>query len=643
MGSRAAGSMATERSSPAPPLAGDERGAIGILGLFLVLLLAGLVFGILGIGKTLLQREGLQDAADAAAFASAVMHARGMNLIALINLIMAALVAILVAIRLAQTLCSVGAFVSVGLIWPTAGASAAWVYPTTQPIHPLQKTYEAAQPPIFRLLEVLHQTQRATKALVPLVATGSSIYETVEYHAAADAGFALPGSLQLPVEPDEFSVLCGHGGDIAAKLALLPLPIADLRNAIAGVVKELAEATSGFLCGDGSDTTPPEYTRERDDLIPVPVGLMEACREAPDSGACKQAQEDLERAQPQEEIGECKDHKCDEYHPYEVLADRARAECNPDAVGRMDSYRWQQETATFVLEKRGFGWKVKEIKYDGEPELLPKEGDSDKGPPCESSFFSRQTWTEWNTDSGEFEPGEHPEPLCHTRYTEPSAQRVPDGTTHEVKDVAVVTRIFSCTRKVTQDFPLAKEGEQFGKKATAEGKPRTPHRTQKGLGLGAEPFRIRAVAMGEAAGFGSTEGWIRLAGKTGDSEGKALQETLGRLGIAQAEYYFDHTGNVAPEEWMWDLRWTARLTRFRLPSDEDRAQEATRKGSAQSSTETGGSEFKSKEERTTAQECEAAPARQGSGAATEGGGSPQPSSCAAVEANLGLLDSLMLH
>jgi hypothetical protein len=38
--------------------------------------------------------------------------------------------------------------------------------------------------------------------------------------------------------------------------------------------------------------------------------------------------------------------------------------------------------------------------------------------------------------------------------------------------------------------------------------------------------------------------------------------TIGRIGFAQAEYYFD--GVEHKSEWLWKQRWRARLRRFRI-------------------------------------------------------------------------------
>lgn len=72
-------------------LGADQGGAVMIIGLFLALAVIGALWCVIGIGKAMLAREVSQEAADSAAFTNAVIHARGMNFIAFVNIIMMAL------------------------------------------------------------------------------------------------------------------------------------------------------------------------------------------------------------------------------------------------------------------------------------------------------------------------------------------------------------------------------------------------------------------------------------------------------------------------------------------------------------------------------------------------------------------------
>ena len=84
-----------------------SSGAVTVLGLFAALVATGMVFYMVGVGEAIHHREVMQDASDASAFAAAVLHARGMSLIVLINLIMAGVLAVLVMIKVLITVVAV--------------------------------------------------------------------------------------------------------------------------------------------------------------------------------------------------------------------------------------------------------------------------------------------------------------------------------------------------------------------------------------------------------------------------------------------------------------------------------------------------------------------------------------------------------
>src|SRR5580704_1908007 len=79
----------------------DERGAILVIAVFMAVFLVGCLWYLVGVGDAAIYREKMADAGDATAFASAVYHARGMNIIAMLNLIMAAALAVLIAFKVA--------------------------------------------------------------------------------------------------------------------------------------------------------------------------------------------------------------------------------------------------------------------------------------------------------------------------------------------------------------------------------------------------------------------------------------------------------------------------------------------------------------------------------------------------------------
>lgn len=94
----------TEHRNRRPELLTDDRGAVMVIGVFMAMLVTGFLYYIIGIGNTIIYRERMQDAADVVAFGAAVTYAKGMNLVALINQIMALLVAIWIVFRVVQSI-----------------------------------------------------------------------------------------------------------------------------------------------------------------------------------------------------------------------------------------------------------------------------------------------------------------------------------------------------------------------------------------------------------------------------------------------------------------------------------------------------------------------------------------------------------
>ncbi len=77
----------------------NEEGAMMVIGLFMATLVVAMLYYVAGLGETIVFREAMQDAADASSIAGATIHARAMNLVALMNALMAGIFSVLVAIR----------------------------------------------------------------------------------------------------------------------------------------------------------------------------------------------------------------------------------------------------------------------------------------------------------------------------------------------------------------------------------------------------------------------------------------------------------------------------------------------------------------------------------------------------------------
>jgi len=75
----------------------DNRGAIMVLGIFLACMMIGWMWMLVGLGDAMIWRDRSQDAADSVAYTSAAVHARGMNLISFLNIVMLIITALYLA------------------------------------------------------------------------------------------------------------------------------------------------------------------------------------------------------------------------------------------------------------------------------------------------------------------------------------------------------------------------------------------------------------------------------------------------------------------------------------------------------------------------------------------------------------------
>jgi hypothetical protein len=85
--------------------------------------------------------------------------------------------------------------------------------------------------------------------------------------------------------------------------------------------------------------------------------------------------------------------------------------------------------------------------------------------------------------------------------------------------------------------------------------------------LGHEEFQYRAYDIGDSPHRGRWqhgESGMRISQGGGDRGRNLVYEShlLGRIGIAQSEYYFE--GTESRSQWMWKQNWRARLRRFRI-------------------------------------------------------------------------------
>jgi hypothetical protein len=237
----------------------DERGAVMVVAAFMAAFLVGALWYVAGVGNATLFRESMQSGADAGAFAAAVFHARGMNIIAMINLIMAAILGVLVALKIAYLLLTITAAILYAICAIPVGGS--WACPlagfATNGAMTVDKIIKSVEPVINNTLKVLSKLQVGVAKVMPVVALAKSNEMAKKYNKPVEGGLMISDSLiptngfGLPVEEDKYSVLCEKAAEFVAEFALSPLSLFGVPTKWAkGLVKGFVSMAPSYFCGD---------------------------------------------------------------------------------------------------------------------------------------------------------------------------------------------------------------------------------------------------------------------------------------------------------------------------------------------------------------------------------------------------------
>jgi len=170
----------------------DQRGAILIPALIMGVVLAGAMAHLADMHTAISYRERAQQLADVAAGEGAFWHAQGMNLLALLNILMAIVLSLFVALRLAE-LIAVAVAIIAAFVPGGAGVAA-------QAARQAEQFYQWERklaPPLMRTLNWGTKIEVAVAAAFPYVALGASIAKD------SGRGFAWSPSL-FPTAPDQF-------------------------------------------------------------------------------------------------------------------------------------------------------------------------------------------------------------------------------------------------------------------------------------------------------------------------------------------------------------------------------------------------------------------------------------------------------
>jgi hypothetical protein len=234
----------------------DRRGAILLIAVFMAVFLVGCLWYLVGIGDAAIYREKMQDGSDAVVFASAVYHARGMNIIAVLNLIMAAALAVLIAFKVAQLLAVMIAAIATALC-PWTG----WTCPVAGEATAIATNLQTSVIPnvqqvVDTILKACSASQVWVAQLSPWVGAARGAIAAQSYTPTVTAGVALSISmvpsgarLGLPVQEEPFNALCTRAGTLLAGLAFGWIPGFSLVGSLFG---KLTGTFPSYFCGGSS-------------------------------------------------------------------------------------------------------------------------------------------------------------------------------------------------------------------------------------------------------------------------------------------------------------------------------------------------------------------------------------------------------
>jgi len=393
-------------------LKSDTRGAMIIMGIPMAMLMIGFLYFVIGLGEQIVMRERLQDAADAGALSAAIMHARGMNMIALVNQVMAAIVAILVMIRLFQALMIAVAAIAAALAFWTAGASLSVVPPATQAANAAQQAFDYLKNITTPILRGLHVFELGLKYGMPIAAE-ARVIDTVRghYHPPADIGFAIPGHFPLPVEDGQWRELCEKAGEYAGTLITWPVDAVIGDNPVSDVIGSgigaMAREFSAVFCDPNATGGPelnipdelPEIELDQSFERGIPEGEAVAQCNSQDSTLtleqreerCEQAAVEEGRAAPGPDGGPntsctytsprtqapatcepCRGSDGSVCREFLWRAERAAEQCRPGG---------EHEINTWTYQRRNFTWRANLVPVplppgpDGQAPEVPDEED----------------------------------------------------------------------------------------------------------------------------------------------------------------------------------------------------------------------------------------------------------------------------
>jgi hypothetical protein len=261
-----------------------------LMSLFMALFLVGTLYYILGVGDAVIYRRLMQDGADAGAHAGSVMAAKGMNLHALLNVVMAVTAGILLVIRSVEVLLEIVLSVLYGLAATILFAPKA--VPLIGVLTPVESTVESVGDAVEQFVRAAHDAldvahhavQHGYPLLAQVRAVDAMAFQEV-YDPPVAGGFVVPllgprlprGGRGLPVEKDDLGIHCDRAADgLGNRLSNVSSKVPKwLLRFLGGVVSKALRLGKRRTCTDEVVESPRRVIENRADGTQVWLGHEE--------------------------------------------------------------------------------------------------------------------------------------------------------------------------------------------------------------------------------------------------------------------------------------------------------------------------------------------------------------------------------
>lgn len=225
-----------QRTKAKSSLRHDTDGAVMVIAVFMSAFLVGCLWYIVGVGDAIMYKQNMSAGADATAYVGAVYNARGMNVIALLNIIMVAVVVVLIA---AQVLKMIAAMVNVAAIitcnlpnpplnggWACTyiGQSKAYWEQMNALINGIENEGDA-------LMVGLSESQVEIAKAVPWIAHKRGTGVAATYQLVSES-YVISNSMQptgdrlgLPVVEEDFKIACDRAKELVPSVVYSTIPL----------------------------------------------------------------------------------------------------------------------------------------------------------------------------------------------------------------------------------------------------------------------------------------------------------------------------------------------------------------------------------------------------------------------------------